>query len=668
MAQIRVKAITVDKVQAILYLEDGSTIKVNQGDSRLVTILELAMPIIKRNEIAVLDIDDPQTVFSDYEKKSNGFIRFFKAAKAAVKDFFMGDKDDYSNSPVEEPKKPVMAIQPTVFEESMKPTPQVDTGMYAPISNGAPVEKAPDLKVESASTDAIGVNETLVGVLEDGTVIPGLEKLKAHFFHAKDEDQVKGLNALIERLGKMIHKRAHSVEDILTFMERGDMPVTINGDIIAYKVLRRVPKSMNAKEIPGFFWDPHTGKVKQRVGSFVNVAEELVDKNRKNECSNGLHVARHGYLQSFTSDDVFMILVAPEDIITVPHGDANKVRTMGYHIVAHLPQEAYSLIKQRKPITSIPAMKELLANVIKGNHIPRLESVRINGQLGTNLAITPLGSREDRIKWKFESIATEAEVKKAEAVRAVENTAQQYADEGKPVDIRELNKKLQEPVKEDPVARIIETKDHAAAQELVDRKRKQKKSWDKMGVAPSYVQPLLDLIAVQEAVEQIPAEVKDLPVAEPQIADKAPAEPVVKQDEVKADPKQTFYERVKQIIHDKDIAAAQEIVAKRKKSKKSWSGLGLYPEQGEALEKLATSEPVKGEPMPEETVPVSAPVVAPITSMEEFREVLERFILKPNQEDYARLVAFKKAKKKSWSALTDNPAYNAVIDNFALGK
>lgn len=686
MAQVRVKAITVDKNQATLYLDDGkgTTLQINQGDHRLASILELAMPIIKRGEVAVIDIENPESVFSDYQKKSNGFIRFFKAAKEAVKDFFMGGRDDYSNKPVEEPKKPVMAVEPTVFEESAKPTPQVDTGMYAPVEDVEEVKK-PDLTVKEAVDDTLSHNETLVAVLEDGTTIPGVEKLRSHFFHAKDADQVKGLNALMARLGKMIDKRAHSVEDILKFMERGDMPVTVDGDIIGYKVLSR--SSWGGNKIEGFFFDPHTKRVKQRVGSFVNVAEELVDKNRKNECSNGLHVARHGYLQGFQSDEVFMILVAPEDIITVPHGDANKVRTMGYHIVAHLPQEAYRLIKDHKPITSIPAMKELLANVIKGNHIPRLESVRINGHLGTNLEITPLGSREDRLKWKFESNVTEAEVKKAEAVRNIEKTAQQYAEDSKPVDIRDLNKKLQEPVKPvDPVARIIETKDRVAAQELVDRKRKQKKSWEKMGVAPSYVQPLLDLVAVQEAVEQIPAEVRDLTVVtEPQIVDEVPKAPEIKQDEAKV----TTYDTSRMsgdVSYWFSTKNWEAIRALKMKRKKSYAALGFGPEELkmliDGLERIdnVVAEPEKEEPKTEEAVPVSAPVVEipaqdqkadeffPIATMEEFRTVLESFVLKPNQKNYTRLVQFKKAKKKSWSALTDNPAYNAIIDSFANGK
>ncbi|QIG70517.1 RIIB lysis inhibitor [Rhizobium phage RHph_N38] len=687
MTQIRVKSIVVEDKLAVFYLEDSSTFTVNQGEARLARMIEKAIPIIKAGEIAVLDTEegtvedyhDSSTIFSAFEQRSGGFMKFFRAAKDAVKKLFHTHEDDYSNTPVA-PKVPVMAIMPTVFEESAKPPVQVDRGMYAPIETPEETKPAPvteqeleiksEIQVKPLTSDVVTKNETVVAVLPNGRIIPGMENLKSHLNHAKDPDQIEGLKRFVERMSVMLDKRAHSVEDLLTFMERGDMPVTINGDIIAYKAL-------NPSKNGVVFTDKHSGNVKQRVGSFVNVREDLVDKNRRNECSNGLHVARKGYLKGFarSNDPIFIILVAPEDVVTVPHGDANKVRTMGYHIVAQLPPEAAQAVMANQPITQFPEVKALLAEIIKGNHIPRLESVQINGQKGSGLKITPLGTREERLAWKFEASATEEEIQKAEAVTLVEEKAAQIKEQEKAavIDVKDLAKKVEQAPAESyqqRVLRALAEKDEAFVLDVVTKKRKAKKSWDSLG--------LTALIG-----EQLVTFLKDLekPVEEPkqQIADEVPQAPEVKQDVAKVEPKKlTFLDRALKALVEKDAKEASEMVAHKRATKKSWSFYGLTDNQADQLIQLAgtasavvTTEPPAPEPVKEE--PVTEPVkdtgahkeladkTFPIGSKEEFQNALDDFRLVPTQEKFDRLKAYSRSKKKSLLSLG---VHQAFIDQF----
>ncbi|QXV74362.1 rIIB protector from prophage-induced early lysis protein [Rhizobium phage RHEph16] len=669
MTQIRVKTIIVDDNTATFWLEDGSQYIVNQGEARLLRMIEKATPIIKAGQIAVIDTEEgvaeeeaSSTIFSSFEQRSNGFMRFFRAAKDAVKNLFHTHEDDYSNKQVA-PKVPVMAIMPTVFEESAKPQVQVDKGMYAPakeLAEGVPepvkeIEeeiRLPDLAVKPLTSDVVTEKETVVAVLPNGRIIPGMENLKSHLDHAKDADQVEGIKKLVERMSVMLDKRAHSVDDLLRFMERGDMPVTINGDIIAYKVLNHA----NRGKPNGIYVDKHSGRVRQRVGSFVNVREDLVDKDRRNECSNGLHVARHGYLYagSFSADKCFIILVAPEDVVTVPHNDPNKVRCMGYHVVAELPDEAYKLIKNRQPITQIPAMKALLAEIIKGNHVPRLESVQINGQYGADLKITPLGTREERIKWKFESTATEEEIQKAEAVKHIEEKAAKLKEQetAAKIDVKDLAKKVEDVKPEsyvDRVQRALDEKDVPFIQELVNKKRKAKKAWITYDLSPLLGKKLIDFLAEQQIADKAP----EVPEVKQDAAPEAPKTEPVKDTGAPKEPKEEgLFTKAYRAIDTKDSQLAMELVSKKRKAKKSWTAYGLSDEIGVALVELAgTATQVATTPALE---PVEEAVLA-VTSPD----------LSAPSKDWARyyyetknweaLKKLKKAKKVNWVRLGFTP-------------
>ncbi|QIG68794.1 rIIB protector from prophage-induced early lysis protein [Rhizobium phage RHph_Y2_6] len=668
MTQIRVKTIIVDDNIATFWLEDGSQYIVNQGEARLLRMIEKATPIIKAGQIAVIDTEEDvaeeeasSTIFSSFEQRSNGFMRFFRAAKDAVKNLFHTHEDDYSNKQVA-PKVPVMAIMPTVFEESAKPQVQVDKGMYAPAEEPAedvpePVKEVeeeirlPDLAVKPLTSDVVTEKETVVAVLPNGRIIPGMENLKSHLDHAKDADQVEGIKKLVERMSVMLDKRAHSVDDLLRFMERGDMPVTINGDIIAYKVLNHA----NRDKPNGIYVDKHSGRVRQRVGSFVNVREDLVDKNRRNECSNGLHVARHGYLYagSFSADKCFIILVAPEDVVTVPHNDPNKVRTMGYHVVAELPDEAYRLIKDRKPITQIPAMKALLAEIIKGNHVPRLESVQINGQYGADLKITPLGTREERVKWKFESTVTEEEIQKAEAVKHIEKKAARLKEQetAAKIDVKDLAKKVEDAKPEsyqERVQRALDEKDVPFIQELVNKKRKAKKAWITYDLSPILGKKLIDFLAEQQIADKAP----EVPEVKQDAAPEAPKTEPVKDTGAQKEPKElSFRDKAYKAWKDNDAQAASALVAKKRTAKKSWASLGLNDKEAEDLIKLAgtatqvATTPVP-EPVKEEPILLAPDINAP--SKDWARYYYET-------KNWEALKQLKKAKKVNWVRLGFTP-------------
>jgi hypothetical protein len=116
----------------------------------------------------------------------------------------------------------------------------------------------------------------------------------------------------------------------------------------------------------------------------------LVDHNRRNECSNGLHVARRGYIRSFNGNVCVLAKVRPEDVIAVPDYDANKMRVCGYHIIAELTPEQFQAVERNQGIDTAPGGAELLAKAMSGDHIGITQRVKINGGMGQNLEITDI--------------------------------------------------------------------------------------------------------------------------------------------------------------------------------------------------------------------------------------------------------------------------------------
>lgn len=451
---IRVKSAIADKNQLTLYLENGDVRTVKQGDPRLPGLIDQIMPIVAKGEIAVVSLQS-FSVYAAFEEKTNGLVKFFKVAKKTLGSWFGKHTDEKelilpSNPNPTVPSQaaqqapdtavgeyvPGQAAPAPVADQNVKPTPvkRESTSRVDELSQPSPVKEpekptastpAPSnaklpATAQSMQGEDVADDETVVAVI-DGMIIPEIEKVKPYLVHALKHNSHEAVIAFLRRLIPMLDKRQHSIQDLLRFMQGGDLPIADDGSMIAYKILR---KSKNG------YVDCHTGRVNQNIGSYVTVDESLVDLDRHNECSNGLHVARRAYIGGFGGDVVTLIKVAPEDVITVPHRDANKVRTKGYHILAELSREAYDLLKQNKSATKTGNTSELLAKILRGEHVARLEEVRITKQRGEGIVVTKL----ERGKKLEGGEVTEEEHKKAQSIDP-ETVAQ--------VNPKEINQKME---------------------------------------------------------------------------------------------------------------------------------------------------------------------------------------------------------------------------------
>lgn len=602
---IRVIAAVVDVNNLTLYKEDGEEHIIKQGDPELHRVLGIVMPIIQDGGIAEVEIGqsaDKGKEFTDFEAKTNGFIRFFKVMKEQAEKFLtqLGANTDHvapltlGRVPTKNPAVSSVVVKRKDETKDAEQKAAKQAAVAEVLANAIPTSSdkftAPkaDQHDESGKLVVEG-EETIIAVVGDGTVVPGVEKLAGQFeYAAREGNSTIGMERFLARLGKVIAERNHSVKDLLKFLERGDLPIADDGSFVAYKILK------NKHDQKGVFVDCHTGLVPQRVGSYVHMDHSLVDHNRSNECSNGLHVARRGYIGSFYGDVCTLIKVNPEDVIAVPNYDANKMRVCGYHIIDLLTAADFRKLKSDNAMTDTMAAREQLGKALAGDHVGIIESVKIGGHKGTNVVVTPMAKPVKQAKVKAKA-ATAIEAKKvvkkvgAEKVDATAIAKQVAAQKASGGSARQAKAADMLAVFNNAkTAREV----YDAAKALVDFKKAAKVSWDKLGIGNLTGDDLVAKASTEPVFQE--------PVEEPEAVAVRPRGKVTKASAAvkatcnigpittaKTTDRQAELRALMLKVNKKDVQAAYDALTIKKKSKKSWEALGLTKAEGEKIVKLA---------------------------------------------------------------------------------
>lgn len=437
-------------------------------------------------------------------------------------------------------------------------------------------------------------DETVVAVTNGGrTIIPEAQHLAAHVKAATDLKDFTGFQKFLERLEPVMPKRRFSVEDLMKFMKHGDLPIADDGSIVIYK--RLTASGSKAESDAGIMVDVHSRKVKQKVGSHVFMDESLVDPDRRKDCSNGLHVAALSYLSGFSGEYTIVGKVAPEDVIAVPEYSNNKMRVAGYHIVALLNGEQASHVNRGGKLSSIAGGEKILNAVLRGKHIPVIQTVQIGGQKGTKLTITDLNGVDTTVADLVESDIrnTNFDPIGDKALKAVAPESPEVkATDLKPEPVKPNSVDNLTPVKPkgDNVKR--ETKAETAkrlygefksattsttagnkALELALFKKASKKSWSALGLSDE-----IGLVITQAAEASAPA-VKVNKVADFDGLKEKTAKPAKA-----GSPKAQMAVCLKNGVSS--IKTAQEAVLIKKRAKKGWAALGVSDDVVEQIEKL----------------------------------------------------------------------------------
>jgi len=117
-------------------------------------------------------------------------------------------------------------------------------------------------------------------------------------------------------------KRA--VDELYTFLDHRALPITDNGNFLAYKAVRED------------YTDKHTGKFLNTVDSVLEMPRNKVDDNKEVACSDGFHVATIEYARDFWAGTghIMLVEINPSDVVSIPVDcQFQKLRTCKYKVV-----------------------------------------------------------------------------------------------------------------------------------------------------------------------------------------------------------------------------------------------------------------------------------------------------------------------------------------------
>jgi hypothetical protein len=124
-----------------------------------------------------------------------------------------------------------------------------------------------------------------------------------------------------------------SIDQLYTFLEHENLPITEDGCFLAYKAINRN------------YTDKYTGSISNKVGEKVKMPYEEVTANPEVACSSGLHCGSIEYVRcygNFTYDEnseldgdrLITVKVNPSDVVSVPE-DSNRQKVRVYRYVVH---------------------------------------------------------------------------------------------------------------------------------------------------------------------------------------------------------------------------------------------------------------------------------------------------------------------------------------------
>lgn len=157
-----------------------------------------------------------------------------------------------------------------------------------------------------------------------------------------------------------------AVQELYNFTEKGQMPITEDGCMLAYKrindnytdvysskVLNTPLSCITADQLatlPRMSQGIQQNVTTELVGNniVVSMPRNAVNDDADQACSHGLHFCSKNYLSEFRGSRIIIVKINPRDVVSIPKDHAHtKGRTCRYEIVGELnvdvaPEEAFT--------------------------------------------------------------------------------------------------------------------------------------------------------------------------------------------------------------------------------------------------------------------------------------------------------------------------------------
>lgn len=178
--------------------------------------------------------------------------------------------------------------------------------------------------------DNIIVNEQ--GVFFDGEPIHNAIATRIMDFAMAGLDHMP-LCKFLDKL--MLNPSRRAINELYNFLEHKNLPITDNGNFLAYKGLNANYYSITsgkAKLIKGRV--NSDGNIFNGIGEEIEMQRRDVCDNKDIGCSHGLHAGSLEYASSFARGKVVIVEINPKDVVSIPTDCSfQKLRTSAYKVV-----------------------------------------------------------------------------------------------------------------------------------------------------------------------------------------------------------------------------------------------------------------------------------------------------------------------------------------------
>ena len=132
-----------------------------------------------------------------------------------------------------------------------------------------------------------------------------------------------------------------AVIELYDFLSYAELPITEDGCFLAYKGLDDNYWSItggNTKLLKGTV--DSNGKIFNGIGEEIECERVEVDDDRRQACSNGLHVGSFNYAKGFGTGKKVLCKVNPKDVVSVPLDcSCQKLRACAYKVIKDCTEE-----------------------------------------------------------------------------------------------------------------------------------------------------------------------------------------------------------------------------------------------------------------------------------------------------------------------------------------
>ena len=150
---------------------------------------------------------------------------------------------------------------------------------------------------------------------------------------AKNKLPLQPILRFINNLMKNPSRRA--VQELYKFLEHKNMPITPDGNFLAYKGVQSDYYSKTAGSIIVIKGTVKDGKIYNGIGEVIEVERNGVCDDKNLGCSSGLHAGSVAYATEFGHGGrVVIVEINPADVVSVPDDcNCQKLRACSYKVV-----------------------------------------------------------------------------------------------------------------------------------------------------------------------------------------------------------------------------------------------------------------------------------------------------------------------------------------------